>query len=468
MSRLFYSPLSSSPYTSAPQAGVTGGNATRRGEKRAEEASSGTKGTTNERRGWERILLLLVFTVFYELLEDKIRSFKVLMIICFLVSRSAGRSFGPSLVPRRVRLAAVPWPLLGSCLALPSATSLSSRPFVTLRYGTGPLASLVGHSLCSLPSSLRSSFVPLVLGPSSRRACDSGSSSPRPARVNGRRFLHTSLHLGFRHSVHTALPSASPGTGPRATRLIIPSPGSVFLRPVSRLLASLVTRFVPHSRYSLCSSYRRAVPSLGLRPSLPHPPTPFTPFSPHPLPSGPRSFLRLSLGARRKEFCPGSLPRSTVGSLAPRLPPSPPSPHVPFGLSPCRAGPGQRGPGRLHSPHSPRAFAGPPSEPAHLAHFVPSVILTPFGLRSYRSAPHFGRFLHSLPASFVHSLARSLATPCPSLAYGSCVSDSRLLRSSCRSLGSFPHPTPTSATLRNVKRRRDKVGVDGEVRNSRD
>lgn len=54
MSRLFYSPLSSSPYTSAPQAGVTGGNATRRGEKRAEEASSGTKGTTNERRGWER------------------------------------------------------------------------------------------------------------------------------------------------------------------------------------------------------------------------------------------------------------------------------------------------------------------------------------------------------------------------------------------------------------------------------
>lgn len=74
MSRLFYSPLSSSPYTSAPQAGVTGGNATRRGEKRAEEASSGTKGTTNERRGWERILLLLVFTVFYELLEDKIRS----------------------------------------------------------------------------------------------------------------------------------------------------------------------------------------------------------------------------------------------------------------------------------------------------------------------------------------------------------------------------------------------------------
>lgn len=134
------------------------------------------------------------------------------------------------------------------------------------------------------------------------------------------------------------------------------------------------------------------------------------------MPSGPRSFLRLSLGARRKEFCPGSLPRSTVGSLAPRLPPSPPSPHVPFGLSPCRAGPGQRGPGRLHSPHSPRAFAGPPSEPAHLAHFVPSVILTPFGLRSYRSAPHFARFLHSLPASFVHSLARSLATPCPSLA----------------------------------------------------
>ena len=117
------------------------------------------------------------------------------------------------------------------------------------------------------------------------------------------------------------------------------------------------------------------------------------------MPSGPRSFLRLSLGARRKEFCPGSLPRSTVGSLAPRLPPSPPSPHVPFGLSPCRAGPGQRGPGRLHSPHSPRAFAGPPSEPAHLAHFVPSVILTPFGLRSYRSAPHFARFLHSLPAS---------------------------------------------------------------------
>ena len=32
----------------------------------------------------------------------------------------------------------------------------------------------------------------------------------------------------------------------------------------------------------------------------------------------------------------------------------------------------------------------------------------------------------------------------------------------------FPFPTPTSATLRNVKRRRDKVGVDGEVRNSRD
>lgn len=64
MSRLFYSPLSSSPYTSAPQAGVTGGNATRRGEKRAEEASSGTKGTTNERRGWERILLLLVSFVF--------------------------------------------------------------------------------------------------------------------------------------------------------------------------------------------------------------------------------------------------------------------------------------------------------------------------------------------------------------------------------------------------------------------
>ena len=150
-----------------------------------------------------------------------------------------------------------------------SEKETASRPFVTLRYGTGPLASLVGHSLCSLPSSLRSSFVPLVLGPSSRRACDSGSSSPRPARVNGRRFLHTSLHLGFRHSVHTALPSASPGTGPRATRLIIPSPGSVFLRPVSRLLASLVTRFVPHSRYSLCSSYRRAVPSLGLRPSLP-------------------------------------------------------------------------------------------------------------------------------------------------------------------------------------------------------
>ena len=43
----------------------------------AEEASSGTKGTTNERRGWERILLLLVFTVFYELLEDKIRSFLI-------------------------------------------------------------------------------------------------------------------------------------------------------------------------------------------------------------------------------------------------------------------------------------------------------------------------------------------------------------------------------------------------------
>ena len=104
MSRLFYSPLSSSPYTSAPQAGVTGGNATRRGEKRAEEASSGTKGTTNERRGWERILLLLVFTVFYELLEDKIRSFKVLMIICFLVSRSAGRSFPcPSTRPTRGR-----------------------------------------------------------------------------------------------------------------------------------------------------------------------------------------------------------------------------------------------------------------------------------------------------------------------------------------------------------------------------
>ena len=111
------------------------------------------------------------------------------------------------------------------------------------------------------------------------------------------------------------------------------------------------------------------------------------------MPSGPRSFLRLSLGARRKEFCPGSLPRSTVGSLAPRLPPSPPSPHVPFGLSPCRAGPGQRGPGRLHSPHSPRAFAGPPSEPAHLAHFVPSALFS--SLRS--SEPSAVRSLRSLP-----------------------------------------------------------------------
>ena len=101
-----------------------------------------------------------------------------------------------------------------------------------------------------------------------------------PGRVNGPRVVYTSPHPGFRHSVHTALPSASPGTGPRATRLIIPSPGSVFLRPVSRLLASLVTRFVPHSRYSLCSSYRRAVPSLGLRPSLPR----LIPPHPHPLP----------------------------------------------------------------------------------------------------------------------------------------------------------------------------------------
>ena len=41
---LFASFLFSLP--SAPQAGVTGGNATRRGDKGTEEASSGTKGTT--------------------------------------------------------------------------------------------------------------------------------------------------------------------------------------------------------------------------------------------------------------------------------------------------------------------------------------------------------------------------------------------------------------------------------------
>ena len=134
-----------------------------------------------------------------------------------------------------------------------SEKETASRPFVTLRYGTGPLASLVGHSLCSLPSSLRSSFVPLVLGPSSRRACDSGSSSPRPARVNGRRFLHTSLHLGFRHSVHTALPSASPGTGPReAVR-------SSFLFTSASRYSPFVTRSV---RFSTFTRGRRPGPLL--------------------------------------------------------------------------------------------------------------------------------------------------------------------------------------------------------------
>ena len=78
-------------------------------------------------------------------------------------------------------------------------------------------------------------------------------------------FFTSSLWLSPLRSHGSSAPW--PGTDPRATRLIIPSPGSVFLRSVSRLLASLVTRFVPHSPYSLCSSYRRAVPSLRASPS---------------------------------------------------------------------------------------------------------------------------------------------------------------------------------------------------------
>lgn len=57
-----------------------------------------------------------------------------------------------------------------------------------------------------------------------------------------------------------------------------------------------------------------------------------------------------------------------------------------------------------------------------LAHSVPSVILTPFGLRSYRSAPRgfASRFLHSLPPAFVSGRNRpgGRSLPHASLAYG--------------------------------------------------
>ena len=57
-----------------------------------------------------------------------------------------------------------------------------------------------------------------------------------------------------------------------------------------------------------------------------------------------------------------------------------------------------------------------------LAHSVPSVILTPFGLRSYRSAPRgfASRFLHSLPPAFVSGRNRpgGRSLPHASLAVG--------------------------------------------------
>ena len=110
--------------------------------------------------------------------------------------------------------------MVGESRSVPSVP-LSSRPGSLTPSSCRSLSSF-GPSLppafhspvlrSSLRSSLRCSSFGLTH--SSRRACDSCPSSPRTGAGERAPARYTSSSLGFRHFVHTALPSASPGTGP--------------------------------------------------------------------------------------------------------------------------------------------------------------------------------------------------------------------------------------------------------------